>query len=278
MRTNILGIDHVVILVRDLDDAEATFTRLGFSLTPRGHHSIGTQNHCLMFEHDYLELLSVKQPHPVTQYFSQFLAASDGAAAIALSSDDAQSAYTSLCSDGVAADAPVDFSRPVELPGGSRDARFRVVQLPVDATPGCRTFLCQHFTPDVVWRPEYLKHAIGVTGIAGVSVLAGDPRGAAEAYARVLQSAAREDGDGVSVPVGDALLSFDRRATLQPRFAPTSLTPRPAPALAALRLRVRDRGRADETLRRGGFAPRRLADGALAIGADQAHGVSLIFE
>ncbi len=278
MRTNILGIDHVVILVRDLDAAEATFTRLGFSLTPRGHHSIGTQNHCLMFENDYLELLSVKQPHPVTQYFSQFLAASDGAAAIALSSDDPQSAHASLCSDGVAADAPVDFSRLVELPEGNRDARFRVVQLPVDATPGCRTFICQHFTPDVVWRPEYLQHPIGVTGIAGMSVLAGDPRTAVEAYARVLQTAAREDGDGISVPVGNAWLTFDKRAALQQRFAPASLTPRPAPALAALRLRVRDRGRADETLRRGGFAPQRLADGALAIGADQAHGVTLIFE
>lgn len=277
MRTNILGIDHVVILVRDLDAAEATFSRLGFSPTPRGHHSIGTQNHCLMFGRDYVELLAVEQPHPVTQYFSQFLATSEGAAAIAFSSDDAHSAYSSLRMDGIDADAPVDFSRPVALPEGSRDARFRVVQMPVDATPGCRSFLCQHFTPDVVWRPEYLQHPIGVTGIAGVSVVAEDARGAAQAYGRVLQAGVGKGGDGVVVPVGDAMLSFSARAALQERLASAPLARRPAPVLAALHLRVRDRAQAAETLRRGGFPARRLADGALAVGADQAHGVALVF-
>ncbi len=54
------GIDHVVLLVRDLDGAEAQFHRLGFNLTPRGHHSrLGSYNHCAMLAGgDYLELLT----------------------------------------------------------------------------------------------------------------------------------------------------------------------------------------------------------------------------
>ena len=56
MRTNISGLDHAVILVRDLDAAQATYARLGLTLTPRGFHSIGTHNHCIMFGSDYPSL------------------------------------------------------------------------------------------------------------------------------------------------------------------------------------------------------------------------------
>ena len=64
MREHIQGIDHVVILVRDLDRAEDTYSRLGFTLTPRGYHTLGSQNHCLMFGTNYVELLAVPKPHP----------------------------------------------------------------------------------------------------------------------------------------------------------------------------------------------------------------------
>lgn len=277
MRKDILGIDHVVILVRDIDAAQTTFSRLGFSLTPRGFHSIGTQNHCLMFESGYVELLTVKQPHPVTQYFTDFLATADGAAAIAYSTDDAQAAWASLKSSGIEADAPVDFSRPVELPGGNRDARFRVVQLPVAATPGCRSFLCQHFTPDVVWRSDYLEHPVGVTAIAGVSIVAEDAKNDAHAYGHLLEAKPVESSGGWTLPVGDASFDFTARGELENRLASVDLSKRRAPMLAALHLRVRDRARAEAAMCDGGFSPTRLADGSLAIGADQAHGVALIF-
>ena len=82
MRTHIDGIDHVVILVRDLDRAADTYARLGFTLTPRGFHSLGSQNHCVMFGNDYFELLAVPRPHPVMAYFSEFLSRAEGLAAI----------------------------------------------------------------------------------------------------------------------------------------------------------------------------------------------------
>ena len=51
-------LDHVVIDVRDrMDEALATFAGLGFQLTPRGHHTLGSMNHLAMFATDYLELL-----------------------------------------------------------------------------------------------------------------------------------------------------------------------------------------------------------------------------
>src|SRR5205085_11328378 len=51
-------LDHVVIDVRDrMDEAARVFASLGFLLTPRGHHTLGSMNHLAMFATAYLELL-----------------------------------------------------------------------------------------------------------------------------------------------------------------------------------------------------------------------------
>ena len=47
-------LDHVVVDVRDrMDEAARVFAALGFQLTPRGHHTLGSMNHLLMFATDY---------------------------------------------------------------------------------------------------------------------------------------------------------------------------------------------------------------------------------
>ena len=58
---NIVGIDHAVIMVRDLDRAAANWKRLGFTLSPRGTHSakMGSGNYTIMLDPDYIELLGV---------------------------------------------------------------------------------------------------------------------------------------------------------------------------------------------------------------------------
>ena len=140
-----LAIDHAVIAVRDLDAAAAQFAALGFTLTPRGFHSIGSQNHCVMLGSTYVELL----------------------AALALSTEDADAAYRALRERGLAARPPMDLARPVE--GGV--ARFRLVQL-----EGARSvFICEHLTRELVWRPQWQSHANGATELVGASLAANKP-------------------------------------------------------------------------------------------------------
>ena len=51
-------IDHVVVDVRDrIDEAERRYRALGFNLTQRGRHSLGSVNHLAMLDPDYVELL-----------------------------------------------------------------------------------------------------------------------------------------------------------------------------------------------------------------------------
>jgi len=162
-----LAIDHVVIAVRDLDQAAADFRALGFTLTPRGHHSIGSQNHCIMFGSTYIELLAAPQPHPWLDYYRTFLESGDGLAAVALSTDDADAACCELRKNGVAAREPMDLSRPVE--GGV--ARFRLVQ--VQNVPS--VFVCQHVTRELVWRPGWQRHPNDAAELVHVAMAAPQP-------------------------------------------------------------------------------------------------------
>jgi catechol 2,3-dioxygenase-like lactoylglutathione lyase family enzyme len=274
MRPHLKGIDHVVVLVHDLDKAQRAYARMGFTLTPRGFHSVGSQNHCLMFGDDYVELLAVPRPHPAMQYFSDFLAKGEGLGAIALASEDAAGLHASFAADGIAPEAPLDFSRPVQ---GLGEARFRIVQLPPEASPGCRLFACQHFTPDLVWRPEYQRHANGASGIAAVAVIAEDAEAAAASYGRLLGARPQKIEEGLLVQTGSAPIALASRWKLGHRLHGVGLPLRPRPLVAALFVRVADRAQAAGILRRNGLEPVSLADGSFAIGAQDAHGVAVVF-
>lgn len=242
MLGHVRGIDHAMILVRDLDRARETYARMGFTLTPRGFHSLGSQNHCIMFGRDYLELMSLPaSPPPAYCYYADFLAKGEGVGALALATDDAAGVFAELKQAGIETDPPLALSRPVENLG---EARFTLVQLPPTETPGFRTFCCQHHTRDMVWRPDYQHHANGAAGINSVTIATPD----CARYARLL--------DGLSVTYAGASTS----------------------AIAAIRLRVDDKKAAADSLKRGGFSPIELKGGALAVGAGEAHGILLVFE
>ena len=279
MRQHIDGIDHVVIVVRDLDAARDAFRNMGFTVTPRGHHTLGSQNHCVVFGHEYIELLWSPEgtPHPLRQYYTEFARAGAGLAAIALKTDSARGAYTEMLWAGFAPSDPVDFSRPVELPEGKGEARFRASMAALDRTPGGRIFVCEHFTRDVVWRPEYQRHANGATGIAAVAIVADDVAAAARPYERLFARQAEPIAEGLKVHTGDAPLAFVTARSLAAKLPNVQISTRPAPLMAALFVRVTNRGAAEAALKAGGLKPARMPDGSVALGADVAHGVALVF-
>lgn len=274
MRRHLQGIDHAVVLVRDLDKARDAYARMGFTLTPRGYHTLGSQNHCVMFGRDYLELLAVPKPHPAMQHYSEFLAKGEGLGAVALATDDAGALQAGLAADGIVAEAPLDFARPV---GNLGDARFRIVQLPPDASPGCRMFACQHFTRELVWRPEYQSHANGALEIAALAVVAEDPAAAAARYGQVLGARPQPIAEGLLLQTGSAAIALASRWKLGHRLHGVGLPLRPRPLIAALFVRVADRARAAGVLRRNGLEPIALADHSFAISAQDAHGVAVVF-
>jgi hypothetical protein len=277
VRKHVKGIDHAVIVTRDLDAAQDTFGRMGFSLTPRGHHTLGSQNHCVMFGQDYLELLMVPQRLPGREYYYDFARVGDGLAAIALKTDNARGAYGELAAAGLAPSEPADFSRPVRLPEGTKNASFRTTQLALEHTPGGQVFVCQHFTRDVVWLPEYQLHANTATGLAALAIVSNDVTATAAAYERLFNVKAKSITEGLLVDTGDTPIAVVGERALAKRLPGVWISARDQPCMAALFIRVTDRDAAERILRAGGLHPARMPDGSVAIGATEAHGVAIIF-
>jgi hypothetical protein len=151
------------------------------------------------------------------------------------------------------------------------------VQLPPAQTPGCRCFVCQHRTRELVWRPEYQSHALGATGLAALAVVAEDPVIAAAGYAKLFGASPQKIDKGLLVQTGSAPIVVGSRGKIGYRLRGVGLPLRARPLVAALFIRVADRARAAEALRRAGFDPVALPDGSFAVSADKTHGVALVF-
>ncbi len=199
-------IDHVVVNVRDrIDEAADTYRRLGFTLTPRGYHTLGSMNHLAMFGTEYLELIAAP---PGDTRRPEILTSPEGLNGLVWGTEDANRTYEALRAAGVPIEPPQQFSRPVELPGGPRDATFRTVHVTPGTTPAGRLYFCHHLTRDLVWRDEWRSHANGVIGVIRAVIGAQDPTSLGRLFVRMFGSeAVRDIPDGCRLLVG--LSQFD---------------------------------------------------------------------
>jgi hypothetical protein len=270
----IAGIDHVLIGVDDLDDAGMAWTRLGFTVSPRGRHlGWGTANACVMFAKDYLELLGVVDPTQFTNGLVERLALGEGALGLAWATDDAAALAHRF---GV---EPRDLARQIELPEASVLARFRNVYPDPGLTPGLSSFFCQHLTPDGVRREAWLDHPNGAIGIEGVTIVVEDPLALIPAYERLFGThAVNRTDDVVAVHVGGHRLLFadpDDAIVLHPELAPEDL-PTP-PAIFLVTLRSRDLDRTADHLTDWQVPFDQTGGASIFVGADQATGTALEF-
>jgi len=189
-------LDHIVINTRfELDRAEAVFSGLGFTLTPRGHHTLGSINHLMMFGRDYLELVGIRE---ADQHKRPELAnAPLGLDGLVFKTGDVDQTHAQLDRLGLAGDPPKSFSRPVTLGDGStHDACFRTVTASAGAFPAGRLYFCEHLTPDLIWRKEWQTHGNGVTGFCELVIVTQHPRDEAESLAALLEGEVEPDQDG----------------------------------------------------------------------------------
>ena len=165
----ITGIDHAIVGVRDLESARETWRRLGFTLSPRGRHlEQPTGNYCVMFPSDYIELLGIVDTGPSAHRLDSFLAWREGLMGIAFApAGSAEEARSMLVDRGLHPAEPRPLARQIELPEGVALPRFTLVSLPPEETPGLDCFLCAHLTPELMRRPEWLRHPNGANGIDG---------------------------------------------------------------------------------------------------------------
>lgn len=278
----VVGLDHIVVVVRDLDAAAATWRGLGFTVSPRGLHSahMGTANHTMMLGEDYLELIGVVMPTERNAPTRALLEKREGIERVAFTTLDAAKGVAALRARGLTnAIGPTDFSRPVDLADGRKtEARFSTFQWPLDERPGgMRIFACQHFTRDAVWLPELTAHANGAHRIDHVEVLSTDPRAAAEHMSRLIDMPVDADEDGAwRVESGNKRggFVFVNRGQLMTRHAGVPLAGLPHEGAVVLSLRVEDAAKTAVVLKQAGMA---TAAGIVKVPPAKANGVLIEF-
>ena len=91
--------DHAVVnAMFETDAAASCFGTLGFALTPRGYHSLGSVNHLMMFHDYYLELVGL--PVGATTLRREVLESRLGIDGLVFKTGDAQSTYERLVEQG----------------------------------------------------------------------------------------------------------------------------------------------------------------------------------
>jgi hypothetical protein len=277
---NAIGIDHAVVMVRDLDKAAANWKRLGFTVSPRGTHSakMGSGNTTIMLDPDYIELLGVLVETEHNAPARAFLERREGIERIAFTAVDSAAGAEEIRARGFEPLGPTDFERPVTLPDGSLSAaKFRIFQWPIEQAPaGVRIFACQHKTRETVWIPQLMKHANGAKRLRQVLVVSPEPAKDAAHLARMIDRDVKTEPDGaVAVPSGSdrADFVFLTKDQLGRRYPEVSLARLPERGGAGLVIATSDLAAAEQAIDGSGVR----SAGAVCVAPHAANGTLLAF-
>jgi hypothetical protein len=279
-------IDHLVICVRDLAQAELNFRSLGFTLTPTGVHPFGTSNHLAMFGNNFLELLAVTDaaavPAAAPGRFSfaahnqNFLATAEGMSMLVWHSADAHADAARFAANGMGAYAPFDFGRDAVLPaGGTARVEFSLAFATDPAMPGIAFFTCQQrHPPELFWKPDYQRHPNGALRVVEVVMSASEPAAHRDFLERMTETTA-ELAPG-RLTVGG---TGDRITVLSPleiaRRLP-GLAIDGSPRFCAARLAAADLNATRRALKNNSV-DFEVTDGGLLIPPAASHGLALEF-
>ena len=271
-------LDHVVINARDeMDRSAEIYRRLGFTLTERGYHSLGSTNHLAMFGTDYLELIAI--PKGATSGRLDILNYSFGLNGLVFGSEDSAVTYGALSKAGVPVEPPVEFTRPVKYDGGQGDARFRTVRMKAGVPPYGRVYYCHHFTRDLVWRDEWRHHGNGAVAVARALIVEPDPAKGAKLYADMFgPEAVRDIKGGKTVVIGNSRFDIVTEAELKLQFGDAVPDAEGRKAyMAGLTFRTVSVAKAARALQEGKIAGAVQTSGRLVVPARQAVNAVLEF-
>jgi len=270
-------LDHVVINVNDgLDDAHQHYQRLGFQLTPRGHHSLGSSNHLAIFGDNYLELLGYEEGKAQTR--TDVWQSPLGLSGLVWKTQSADDVYQHLQQQQIDGTPPKSFYRPVTLPDGSEpQVKFRVVPLASERVPNGRSFFCQHLTPEHVWRDEWQQHPNQVTSIVEFVIAAEQPQQAAAVYGELFGAdTLRQQEDEVQLTAGAATVRFIKWPQACQSFYAKALDESGTARMVALGLATRSLDAVRQQLIKGDITFIEQ-DNQILVSAAEARGVALAF-
>jgi glyoxalase-like protein len=270
-----MNIDHTVFLTRNYEATWQRYEELGFTLSPPSRHFASradggellpscTANRCAYFGGSFLELIGIVDekagdPWRVLPILDD---RGDGLHGCSFGCDDSEAAEHRLREAGLSTSGVLKLQRDVELPEGTRTARFRSVHIRRDRTPEGILHTAEHLTPEYVHQPRYLDHPNGARAVAGILlVVADDEVGHYRSRYDVI-TGGRELVDIIGASDLDAVLPGE--------------PPRKLPYFAAHGVVVADLAKARKLIEE--HVPTTTSDHGFFVRAEDAYGAAVSFE
>jgi hypothetical protein len=165
-----IAVDHLGIVVHDLDREVARWRDLGFLVSPPvplmaadgqgASRPLGQKSAHAVFANGYIELSS---PDPGSgNHLEPYLALGEGVRILVHAADDVDAAWHDVARRWPTTAMPREAARSVGIDGATETARFRWFPLVEGTLPGVLSAVVQHLTPELVFQAAFARHPNGL--------------------------------------------------------------------------------------------------------------------
>jgi catechol 2,3-dioxygenase-like lactoylglutathione lyase family enzyme len=204
------GLDHIVIVVNDLEQAAKDYQQLGFTVVPGGKHPVGSHNVLIsLADGSYIEIIAFYREAVDHRWWAS-LQKGERLVDFCLQTDDLRGDTLKLRAAGVAINDPVPWSRT--RPDGY-ELKW-LLSLVHGSQRGVAPFLIQDVTPREERIPQAFDHKNRAIGIETLTIAVGDLAAVQRWYDGVLGNRPVDITDdklqarGVRYPIGPHKLDF----------------------------------------------------------------------
>jgi hypothetical protein len=283
------GLDHIVHAVRDLDAEADFYRRAGFTVGAQNRHSWGTHNHIVQFPGFFVELLNIGEPELIVRhaprlfsfgdFLQSFLSRGEGLAMLVLEGRGAAADAEAFRLADIGDFEVFDFEREARRPNGATVKVAFSLAFAADEKAGdAGFFTCQQHYPENFWNLAFQDHLNGVTGIAGVTMVAERPeahRHFLGAFTGVSEVRSGPGGISAVTPRGD--IQIMTPSAYRTFFGAKEPDLARGGRLAAIRFVASDKAKLLSVLAKGGIVASER-NGNVVVPPEEAFGATLIFE
>jgi hypothetical protein len=204
------GLDHIVIVVNDLEQAAIDYQQLGFTVVPGGKHPVGSHNVLIsLADGSYIEIIAFCREAVDHRWWAP-LQKGERLVDFCMQTDNLRGDTLKLRAAGVAINDPVPWSRT--RPDGY-ELKW-LLSLVHGSQRGVAPFLIQDVTPREERIPQAVDHKNRAIGIETLTIAVGDLAAVQRWYEGVLGNRSTKITDdklqasGIRYTIGPHNLDF----------------------------------------------------------------------
>lgn len=282
-----LVLDHVALVVPDLDRANEIYQRMGFNLSPRSSHKgklvedgpvelWGAGNHCAMFEQGYFEILGITDVNLHKDHVQALLDNYTGLHLIALGCENANEAAAVLTKRLGSNPAPYEVGRDVPCANGETlPGKFNILHLSEGVFDEADLFCIEHLTRDALWQTDVIEQPNGVIGLVDVLICSNNPNKTCASLSRILDTGFETDDSIASFQLAHGLIQVTDPAGLVDQYP--GITAPVLPWVAAMHFAVKDIDQTARYLSSQGFNINNKSNNQIWIEPSQCEGAIVVF-